>query len=115
MEIYKEIRRLQLGGVTSQRQAARLLGISRNTVKKYWDGNAVPWEHQNYERVSAVMTPEVIAFINACLDEDEREKIKKQRHTARRIYQRLKEECGFTGSESSVRRAVHDMRAMALE
>lgn len=111
VEVYKEIRRLQLGGVTSQRQAARLLGISRNTVKKYWDGNAVPWEHQSYERVSAVMTPEVIAFINACLDEDEREKIKKQRHTARRIYQRLKEECGFTGSESSVRRMVHDMRA----
>lgn len=112
VEIYKEIRRLQLGGVTSQRQAAKLLGISRNTVKKYWDGNAVPWEHQSYERVSAVMTPEVIAFITACLDEDERENIKKQRHTARRIYQRLKEECGFTGSESSVRRTVHDMRAM---
>jgi len=31
---------------------------------------------------------------------------RKQRHTARRIYQRLKEEYGFRGSEGSVRRAV---------
>ena len=112
VDTYKEIRRLQLDGVTSQRQAAKMLGISRNTVKKYWDGNAVPWEHQSYERVSAVMTPEVIAFIKACLDEDEQENIRKQHHTARRIYQRLKEETGFTGSESSVRRVVHDMKAM---
>lgn len=36
VDVYKEIRRLQLEGVTSQRRAATLLGISRNTVKKYW-------------------------------------------------------------------------------
>ena len=46
VDVYKEIRRLQLEGVTSQRRAATLLGISRNTVKKYWEGNAVPWERQ---------------------------------------------------------------------
>ncbi len=50
VDVYKEIRRLQLEGVTSQRRAATLLGISRNTVKKYWEGNAVPWERQTYER-----------------------------------------------------------------
>lgn len=32
LDVYKEIRRLQLEGVTSQRAAARLLGISRNAV-----------------------------------------------------------------------------------
>ena len=57
VDVYKEIRRLQLEGVTSQRRAATLLGISRNTVKKYWEGNAVPWERQTYEREAAVLTP----------------------------------------------------------
>ena len=42
LDVYKEIRRLQLEGATSQRWVAKALGISRNTVKKYWDGNTVP-------------------------------------------------------------------------
>ncbi len=111
LDLYKEIRRLQLEGVTSKRAAARLLGISRNTVDKYWEGDTVPWARKEYIREHVVLTPDVIAFIEACLDEDDREKIKKQRHTARRIYNRLVDECGFTGSESSIRNAVHDMRA----
>lgn len=115
VDVYKEIRRLQLEGVTSQRAAAKRLGISRNTVKKYWEGNAVPWDRKEYSREAAVMTPEVVQFISSCLDEDDRERVKKQRHTARRIYQRLVEECGFTGSESSVRNLVYDMRAARKE
>lgn len=115
VDVYKEIRRLQLEGVTSQRAAAKRLGISRNTVKKYWEGNAVPWDRKSYSREAAVMTPDVVQFISSCLDEDDRERVKKQRHTARRIYQRLVEEQGFTGSESSVRNLVHDMRAARKE
>ena len=52
VDVYKEIRRLQLEGVTSQRAAAQQLGISRNTVKKYWEGNSVPWDRKEYSRVS---------------------------------------------------------------
>lgn len=115
VDVYKEIRRLQLEGTTSQRAAAKRLGISRNTVKKYWEGNTVPWDRKAYSREAVVMTPEVVQFITACLEEDEQEKIKKQRHTARRIYQRLVEEQGFSGSESSVRNLVHDMRAARKE
>lgn len=111
LDVYKEIRRLRLEGITSQRAAARQLGISRNTVKKYWDGDTVPWEHKPYHRAASVLTPEVVQFVKSCLDEDEQENLKKQRHTARRIYHRLVEELGFTGSESSVRSLVHDMRS----
>ena len=115
VDVYKEIRRLQLEGVTSQRAAAKRLGISRNTVKKYWEGNSVPWDRKEYSRDPAVMTRDVVQFITSCLDEDDRERVKKQRHTARRIYQRLVDECSFTGSESSVRNVVHDMRAARKE
>ena len=110
VDVYQEIRRLQRDGVTSQRAAAKMLGISRNTVKKYWEGGTVPWERQAYERDASVLTPDVVSFIKACLDEDARERVHKQRHTARRIYHRLVEEQGFTGSESSIRKAVHKMK-----
>lgn len=111
VDVYQEIRRLQLEGVTSQRTAAKMLGISRNTVKKYWDGEAVPWDRQSYEREPSVLTSDVIQFITSCLDEDSREHIRKQSHTARRIYNRLVDELGYNGSESSIRKAVHRMKA----
>ncbi|NLU24008.1 MAG: IS21 family transposase [Clostridiales bacterium] len=109
VDVYKEIRRLQLEGVTSQRQVTKTLGISRNTVKKYWNGDSVPWKKKEYNRSPTVLTSEVQKFIASCLNEDEAEGIKKQRHTARRIHTRLVDECGFTGSESAVRNAVHEM------
>ena len=60
---------------------------------------------------AAVLTPEVVRFIENCLEADAQERVRKQHHTARRIYNRLVEECGFTGSESSIRKAVHKLRA----
>ena len=75
VDVYKEIRRLQLEGVTSQRQVAKTLGISRNTVKKYWNGDSVPWEKKEYNRSPTVLTSEVQKFIASCLNEDEAEGI----------------------------------------
>ena len=114
METYKQIRRLQNEGVTSQRQAAKLLGISRNTVKKYWEGDRVPWDRKPYIRESPVMTPEVVTFVQRCLDEDDKSNIRKQKHTARRIFHRLADELGFTGSEASVRKLVHQLHTERL-
>ena len=101
MDVYKEIHRLQLEGVTSQRTAAKRLGISRNKVKKYLEGDNVPWDHKPYNRDVIVMTPAVVEFVKDCLDEDDAFNIKRQQHTARRIYQRLVEERSFTGSASA--------------
>ena len=56
------------------------------------------------------MTEDITDFIMKCLREDEQCRLKKQHHTARRIYERLTMECGFTGSESSVRRMVKELR-----
>ncbi len=109
VDVYQEIRRLQLEGVVSKREAARRLGISRNTVKKYWDGDVVPWERKVYTREAGVITAEVRQYIVACLDEDDSEGVKKQKHTAQRIYDRLIEETDFKGGASSVRRAVHEI------
>lgn len=109
MQDYNEIRRRYIGG-ESQRHIAKSLGISRNTVKKYCEGNAVPWERKTPERDSTVLTDDVIQFIQSCLDEDAKEHLKKQSHTARRIYDRLVSEKGFTGGESTIRAKVRELR-----
>ena len=60
--------------------------------------------------MSTVLTAETVAFIRSCLEEDETEGLKKQRHTAKRIYDRLVEETGFSGGESTVRGKVHELK-----
>lgn len=110
VEDYKEIRRLYLVDGLSQRQISERLHISRNTVKKYCDGNNVPWERKKYVRTSTVVNDEVQQFIAACLKEDANEGIKKQQHTAKHIYDRLVDEFGFSGSESAIRRAVRSLK-----
>ena len=99
---YKEVRRRWLNG-ESQRSIARAMGISRNTVKKYCEGENVPWERKEYLRAPSVLTPDVQAFIAACLKTDVEEGTSKQQHTAKRIYDRLVDEMGFTGGESTIR------------
>ena len=109
MKDYDEIRKRYLAG-ESQRHIAKALGISRNTVAKYCEGASVPWERKTPERVSTVLTPETVSFIQSCLKEDGAEGLKKQKHTAKRIYDRLVEETGFTGGESTVRMKVREMK-----
>ena len=111
MEDYKGIRQMHMAGV-SQREIARLLHISRNTVRKYSRGDAVPWDRKVPERKCTVLTDEIIGFIQACLREDEAEGQKKQQHTAKRIYDRLVTEKGYQGAESTIRQKVRELRAV---
>lgn len=109
LEIYKEIRERRNKG-ESKRKIARELGISRNTVSKYWEGANVPWERQAYSpRLPPVVTDEVDRFITQCLQEDESAP-RKQKYTAKRIYDRLQAEIGFTGGESTVRKVVSEAK-----
>ena len=111
MKDYDEIRKRYLAG-ESQRHIAKSLGISRNTVAKYCEGAAVPWERKTPERVSTILTDETVDFIRSCLEEDKAEGLKKQRHTAKRIYDRLVEEAGFTGGESTIRAKVRELKQL---
>ncbi len=111
VDLYEKIRRLYEHEGKSQRAIARALGISRNTVKKYCQGSLVPWERQGQSgRKRYVITEDVLEFIKSCLAEDEKENIKKQVHTAKRIYDRLVAEKKFTGGESTVREVVAQLR-----
>ena len=114
MNIYKEVRRRYLNG-ESQRGIAQSLGISRNTVKKYCEGATVPWERKSYTRNPSVLTDDVKAFIARCLLEDKEDGTTKQHHTAKRIYDRLVDEKGFTGSEPTVRAYVRFLKQKTKE
>lgn len=105
---------MHLDGI-SQRQIARQLGISRNTVKKYLDGANVPWERKPYGRPATTLTDEVKAYIANCLETDKQEGSKKQHHTAKRIYDRLVEHLHFTGGKSTVRAYVRELRGKTPE
>lgn len=64
--------------------------------------------HLTKRKVRPVLDP-VVAIIDAWLEADQAAP-RKQRHTAKRIYDRLVAEYGFTGHETVVRGYVHDWR-----
>lgn len=110
LETYEKIRYYREQGAYGKKEVARMLGISKNTVKKYWDGSTVPWDRKEGSgRSVSVLNEEIMDFIQNCLKEDETAP-RKQRHTARRIYERLVSEKNFTGAESTIRNIVADLK-----
>lgn len=112
---YQLIRELYAVEGLSQREIARRLGISRNTVRKYCTGENLPFEKGTRNRQPSVITPEVEEFVQQCFQQDEEDEALKQKHTAKRIYDRLVEECNFTGGESTIRQYVRELKGKTAE
>jgi transposase len=101
VEIYGRVRRAVRVEGRSQRAVAREFGLSRETVRKMLQ-YAVP---PGYQRQQAFKRPKLgpwLGVIDAILDDDKQRPVK-QRHTAKRILERLKEEHGFTGGYTIVK------------
>jgi transposase len=88
-------------------ELARMTGHPRNTVKKAIRGE--PWGYKERKQQSFPALGSYLPVITEWLKKD-KEQPKKQRHTARRIYNRLRVEHGYTGGESTVRRYVRMAR-----
>jgi transposase len=104
---FEIIRRKVLLDGHSQREAAKELGHSRKTVAKAVKQAAPPRYRLgkgDKARASPVMD-EFRPFVQAWLEADESAP-RKQRHTARRVYERLRDEHEFEGCEGTVRRFV---------
>jgi transposase len=102
------IRKKHLIDGWSIRKISRHLGIARQTVRKALAGTEIPRYHRTQPRPCPVMAP-FRDVVRAWLEAD-RAAPPKQRHTAKRIYDRLVAEHGFTGHESTVRREVARLR-----
>jgi len=84
-------------------EMARMTGHSRNTIKKAIRGE--PWGYKERAHQPFPVLDKCLTVIDGWLTGD-KDKPKKQRHTARRVYNRLVEEHGYQGSEPTVRRYV---------
>lgn len=82
---------------------SRETGHSRNTIKKVLRG-----EHTGYKARDTQPFPVLEPYLDIVDGwlKDDKEIPKKQRHTAVRVYNRLKDEYGFQGAETTVRRYV---------
>lgn len=102
------IRRKHYRDDWSIRKIARQLEVSRQTVRKALN-NPGPWEYTLAQpKPSPVMDP-FRDIILEWLRQDQDAPVK-QRHTGKRIFERLVEEHGFGGAASTVRRYVGQLR-----
>ena len=113
MEVYARVRRaVQVDGM-SIRQAAREFGLSRKTVRRMLQFSVPP----GYERKKPVQRPKLgpwLGVIDQILVDDQTQP-KKQRHTAKRIWDRLKAEHGFAGGYTVVKDYVRQARVQQKE
>ena len=99
VELYVRVRHAVMIDGMSQREAARCFGIDPRTVRKMLSYSIPP----GYVRTRPPVRPKLdpyIAVIERVL-EDDKERPKKQRHTSKRIFERLRDEYGFTGSQTT--------------
>ena len=113
MELYVRVRRACMVDGMSTREAARVFGLHRDTVRKMLEYSVPP----GYRRQSPPRRPKLDPYrgvIDRILEED-RSLPKKQRHTAKRIYERLRAEHGFGGKYTIVKDYVRERRLRTRE
>jgi transposase len=113
VEIYGRVRRAVRVEGRSQRAVAREFGLSRETVRKMLQYTVPP----GYQRQQPIKRPKLgpwLGVIDAILDDDKQRPVK-QRHTAKRIFERLKEEHGFTGGYTIVKDYVRSAELHSRE
>jgi transposase len=108
MEIWSEIRREVLTGALSKRAAITKYGIGWHTLKKMLAHDEPPGYRQANQRPK----PKLESFLPVIRQilEDDGTAPTKQKHTAHRIFERLRDEHGYTGGETVVKDAVREYR-----
>lgn len=112
VELYLRVRQACAEGM-SQREAARVFNVSRDTVRKMMSFSVPP----GYRRQAEVRRPKLDPFlpiIEGWLEAD-RTMPRKQRHTAKRVFDRLREECGFTGGYTIIKDYIRERERRGQE
>jgi len=106
MEIWSEIRREVLTGGLSKRAAIAKYGVRWHTPKKMLVHDEPPgYRHANQRPKLEPFLPVIRQIL-----EDDGKAPTKQKHTARHIFERLRDEHGYTGGETVVKDAVREYR-----
>ena len=113
VDVYLRVRRAVMVDGMSMREAARVFGLHRDTVRKMLAYSVPP----GYRRQNPPKRPKLEPYagvIDRILEED-LQVSKKQRHTAKRIFQRLRDEYGFGGQYTIVKDYVREHSRQARE
>ena len=113
VEIYAAVRRFVFVDGNSRREAARVFGVSRETVAKMCRFSLPP----GYTRTRPVEKPKLgplLPVIDSILQADQAAPVK-QHHSAKRIFERLRDEHGFAGGYTVVKDYVRLCRARGRE
>ncbi|MBB6229547.1 transposase [Polymorphobacter multimanifer] len=113
MDNYAAVRRFVFVEGHSRREAARVFGLSRETVLKMCRFSLPP----GYTRTVPVTKPKLGALLPVIdtIMEGDRTGPVKQRHTAKRIFERLRDEHDFSGGYTVVKDYVRLCRARGRE
>jgi len=107
-QLYAKIRKYRNNGA-SMRHTAEVLGISRKTVKRYWDGAHTPGERKAYPQVNDSLEKQAIVEALKKYFEDNKELSKgKQAINAKTAWEALRGT--YNVGESTVRRYVRELR-----
>lgn len=106
MEKWAEIRRLVFVEGKSKRSVCRQFGIHWDTLAKILEHVEPPGYRQREPRKKRKIGP-YLGIIEEILRQD-RDVHRKQRHTKRRIFERLRDEYGYPGGATAVKEAVRD-------
>jgi len=112
VELYRKVRLACAGGM-SARAAARYFGISRDSVRKMLSFSVPP----GYQRKVEIKRPKLDGFteiIDVWLAEDQGRN-RKQRHTAKRVFERLRDEHGFLGGYTIVKDYLRECERRSRE
>jgi transposase len=113
MENWAEIRRRVLVDGLGKRAACRQYGIQYKTLKKILTHPEPPAFRRPERRRPSVLGP-LLPVVHQILKDDAKAP-RKQRHTAVRIYRRLRDEHGYTGGLTVVKDAVRAWRQRHAE
>ena len=113
VEVYLRVRRAVMVEGMSIREASRVFGLHRETVRKMTAYSAPP----GFRRQNPPRRPKLEPFTGIMdrILEDDLGMPRKQRHTAQRIFERLRDEHGFTGQYTIVKDYVREHRRRTQE
>ena len=113
VEMYARVRRACMVEGMGIREAAREFGLHRDTVRKMLKYSIPP----GYRRRKPARRPKLEPYVGVIdrILEDDKVAPKKQRHTAKRIHERLRAEHGFRGGYTIVKDYVRERRRRMRE